>query len=342
MREPSVRVVRVGGRALDRRSLFRRAWSYVGLYPRLWKGLIRERSDVLLSLTDPPLQVLLSVAPGVRASRRVHWAQDIYPEVAEELGVFRRGGVVARLVRALSTWALKRQDVIVAVGRCMKGRLVERGIDPARIVVIPNWAHLPGEESRADTAGFRAAQGWGDRPVIMYSGNFGMAHPFETIVAAAKTVGATHPAALFAFVGGGPREAWLREATAGSPNVQFLPYQPASQLRASLGSADVHLASMEANLSGLVVPSKVAGVLGVGRPCFFLGPHDSEAARQIDESGAGHVFAPEDAAALTAALQRLCDDAAWKAELHARAAAHAPRLTREAACEAFRRVVGGG
>jgi len=49
---------------------------------------------------------------------------------------------------------------------------------------------------------------------------------------------------------------------------------------------------MRPNLCGLVVPSKVYGVLAAGRPCLFIGPLESEAARLISEQDAGLVIDP--------------------------------------------------
>ena len=73
-------------------------------------------------------------------------------------------------------------------------------------------------------------------------------------------------------------------------NVRFLPSQPAEKLAESLSAADVHLATMQENLCGLVVPSKIYGILAAGRPCVFLGPAASEAARTIKHYQCGTVI----------------------------------------------------
>ena len=65
------------------------------------------------------------------------------------------------------------------------------------------------------------------------------------------------------------------------------------RLAHSLGAADVHLASMRENLCGLVVPSKVYGILAAGRPCVFLGPRESEVARTLERHECGTVLSGE-------------------------------------------------
>jgi hypothetical protein len=92
---------------------------------------------------------------------------------------------------------------------------------------------------------------------------------------------------------------------------------------------------MENHLCGLVVPSKVAGVLGAGRPCLFLGPATSEAGRLILEQDFGEVLSRPTggmlAARLTFWMQRP-NLPAWTTE---RAAAVAPVVSVGAAVKAF-------
>src|SRR5207247_5708471 len=125
-----VRVERVRGLPVRRSSHLQRALSCVGLYPLLfWRALQVPRADVVVTLTDPPLLCLLG--PLLRAwkgSKLVHWAQDLYPELAEAMGVLPRHGWSGRLLRRLSTWALSRSDKNIAIGHCMALRLSERGV----------------------------------------------------------------------------------------------------------------------------------------------------------------------------------------------------------------------
>jgi colanic acid biosynthesis glycosyl transferase WcaI len=99
---------------------------------------------------------------------------------------------------------------------------------------------------------------------------------------------------VFLFIGDGPRRVEVEAAARlrGIDNIRFLPSQPADKLSESLSAADAHLVTMRTNLCGLVVPSKVYGVLAAGRPCLFVGPADSEAARLIRETDSGFVVEP--------------------------------------------------
>lgn len=339
-----VRLVRVSGLPFTRASHWRRALAYLSLYPALfWRACRLPRPDIVVTLTDPPLLVVVGAAvTALRRTRHVHWAQDLYPELAEELGVLPRGGWMAGLLRRLSTQALRGCDRVIAVGRCMRDRLLQRGLDPGRTAVVPNWGHgaWPGLPGDPEMNPFRQAHGLTGRFVVMYSGNFGMAHPFGSILEAATRLQASHPQAIFVLVGDGPRRSWLRDEVAarGLANVLFLPYQPRETLAQSLGAADLHLATMEDNLCGLVVPSKVAGVVSAGRPCLFIGPRESEAARLLLEHEIGEVLPQPDGLALAGRLAAWMEHPDRRARTCARAAAAASAVGLPAAVDGFEHI----
>ena len=296
-----VEVIRVGTATFTRASHWRRALSYLTLYPQLmWQVWRLGKVDAVVSMTDPPLQVAAVTLVSCRARKKIHWAQDVYPELAEELGVIVRGGILARVLRAVSTWALRRQDEIVVVGRCMRERLIARGIDAGKIEVIPNWIQVAAV-SADEAVAMRRKLGWGEKLVALYSGNIGLAHDFETLVEAAKLLEGSGVRMVFA--GEGPRLEEVRRATAGLAQVTFLRPQPKEELGAFLAAADVHLVTVRAGLEGLVVPSKAYGILAAGRPVMYVGSADSEIAKLLNESGAGRVFPYGDARGLAEALK---------------------------------------
>jgi glycosyltransferase involved in cell wall biosynthesis len=99
---------------------------------------------------------------------------------------------------------------------------------------------------------------------------------------------------MFLFVGGGAQKQCVVEEARrrGLENVRFCPYQPLNQLSESLGAADVHLISMKSNVEGLLVPSKLYGILAAGRPAVMIGPDNNEIARTLQASRAGWVVPP--------------------------------------------------
>jgi len=269
------------------------------------------RHDVIVTMTDPPMQLLLGpVLKAFRGGRLIHWAQDVYPELAEELGVIKKQGLLATTLRALSTWALKRHDAVVCIGRCMKQKLIERGVEERRIHVIPNWADVEAIHPLQENY-FLEKHGLNGKQIVMYSGNMGLAHPFEAMFDSAQSLAATHPNVHFVFIGDGPKRGKLVSEVEKRElcNVLFLPFQEKGGLSESLGAADIHLACMNDSLLGLVVPSKVYGIMAAGRPCIFLGPETCEVSRLIQECHCGEVIPSHNGERLTEVISHWLDDA---------------------------------
>ena len=315
---PGVEVSRVPGSfTFTRESTRKRALSYLGIYPALLRaaGRLPGRWDLVVTTSDPPLQVLLGpLLRATKGGRLIQWSQDLYPELAEELEVLARGGPAARVLRRLSTWGLEQCDLVVVPGRCMADRMRERGLPAERIRVVPNWSD-PSRVQPIDRASnpFRRHHGLADDAfVVMYSGNFGLAHSFDEMLDAADRLRTDRPEIVFLLVGDGPRLEDVRAEAArrGLSNLRFLPLQPRERLAESLSAADLHLVTMPDRLSGLVVPSKFYGVLAAGRPCVFVGPPASEVALVVGESGVGVVTAAGDADALTNAIVEFASDSA--------------------------------
>lgn len=273
-----VQIRRVWTSRFGRAALAGRAVDYATFYLGAFLALRRHRGAVIVAMTDPPL---MSVVAALSADRVVNWLQDVFPEVANALGIR-----IPHIVTRWRDWSLRRARVNVVLGERMAARV-------AGSIIIHNWADAALEpHPRPDAGAF----------VVGYSGNLGRAHEFETIVAAMREV----PDVRFLFTGGGAQLAAVR-AEAGA-NAEFRPYAPREQLSESLSAADAHLVSLQPALEGLIVPSKFYGVLAVGRPVIFIGAHDGELARLIGRFRCGITVEPGDVAGLVSGIRRLASD----------------------------------
>lgn len=241
-----VEVIRLKSLPFTRSSHWQRALSYLSFYPVvLWRALRLPRTAVVVTMTDPPLLLVLGVfLKWFKRNRLVHWAQDLYPEVAQTLGVVRPEGIFGRLLKKLSTWGLRHHDSIVCIGRCMRERLLARGIDERLIAMIPNWTDTEQVHPlEADKNPFCSDNALPQFPLVMYSGNLGLAHPFDAMLAAAKILSAKMPEAQIVFVGEGPNLPYVQSKAQQEQltNVRFLPFQPREKLVESLSAATIHL-----------------------------------------------------------------------------------------------------
>ena len=114
----------------------------------------------------------------------------------------------------------------------------------------------------------------------MYSGNLGLAHSFDEFIEAARRL-RDRADIVFLFVGDGPRLAEVKAARDREEltNIRFLDYVPRDAVARVARVADVHLISMRPEMTGIVVPGKLYGVMAAGRPALFVGPEHCEIGR---------------------------------------------------------------
>jgi glycosyltransferase involved in cell wall biosynthesis len=305
-RRNGVEIVRVHSTAYDRAPLHRRAANYFTYLGRaLRRGLAGKRPDVVLCMTDPPIvgNVALVVARRFRVPLLVI-SQDVFPEIAVELRRLTNPLLVAVLAR-MTRFYLRRADRVVAIGETMRRRLEAKGTRPDRLRVIPNWVDTAALTPQPRDSGWARQNGLGGAFVVMHSGNIGHAQDLDTLIRASTLPDVERLRVV--LIGFGARHAaCVRLARQlGAERVSFLDYQPRALLSQSLSSADVHFVGVARGLSGYVVPSRLYGILAVGRPVIAAAEDDSETALLVREVGCGVVVPPGQPELLAAKIAEL-------------------------------------
>ncbi len=248
----------------------------------------------------------------MRGALLVNWLQDLFPEVAS---VATPGIIPAWAIRWLTAArnaSLRRAVMNVVLSEGMRRRLLDAGVSAARIRVVPNWADttsvVPLDTHASAT---RQRLGLAGRFVVGYSGNLGRAHEFDTLVAAARLLRGD-PEFAFLITGSGAKADALQAAirAEGMESFSFQGYQPAELLSDSLAAADVHFVSLLPALEGLIVPSKVYGILAAGRPAVFVGDTTGDVARMLTSEDCGVAVEVGDSRRLAAELTALRDSPA--------------------------------
>jgi glycosyltransferase involved in cell wall biosynthesis len=307
-----VTVLRVPSLAFERANIWLRALNYATyLFGSVWVGLRLPRPDVVLAMTDPPIiaDVALFIARRFRAPLVVV-SQDVFPEIAIELRQLENPLVIGFLRRAVRFY-LKRADRVVAIGETMRARLEQKGTPPERLRVIPNWVDTTTLTPQPRRNEWSTANGFDDHFVVMHSGNVGHAQNLDGLVLAATFLRDVDGLAI-AVVGDGARRGEivaLAQSLGVDQLVRFLPYQDRSVLPLSLSSADVHVIGLARGLSGYVVPSRLYGILAVGRPVIVAADAESETAQLVMSVGCGIVAPPGEPERLADAIRAARDGA---------------------------------
>jgi colanic acid biosynthesis glycosyl transferase WcaI len=330
-----VEIHRVSRNLFDKRGLVTRAVDYARFnITCAIRALFLPRHDVVICLTTPPFVALVgAILRQIRGTRFVFWTMDLYPDLPVEAGIIRRNGIIHKFLRTIDLICLRSADRIVTLGRCMRQRVESKGVPASKISMIHPWsdpneiAELPVRrlETPVDSLGstrssptvpcgpnrYRAEWGIGDRFVIQYSGNFGLGHDADTVFGAMLAM-KDDDSIRWVIVGDGVMrpavEAFV--STHNIKNVLLKPYQPREHLGTLLSLGDVHLVLMVPGFDGVILPSKLYGVLSAGRPAIFVGPEGSEIARVISESSCGMVVQNGNSSGLVTVINELRKDPA--------------------------------
>jgi glycosyltransferase involved in cell wall biosynthesis len=196
--------------------------------------------------------------------------------------------------------------------------LISRGVEPAKLVVISNWADteriVPGPKEN----GFREEHGLNGKFVVSYAGTIGWAQDLDTVIESAGLL-RSYRDIRFILVGDGPKRRPLqaKASALGLDNVSFLPLQPRDRYPLLLNASDVCLISLNPRLTTPVVPGKLFDIMASGRPVVGDVPLDGDAPRIVAEGPCGICVAPGDPDRLAEAILKLYRDPALAAELGA-------------------------
>ncbi len=351
----NIGIVRVRQTGFGKKHLIGRLFDFASFYVTAgWQLIDGPRPDVILALTSPPMiSTLAGLArqflskPDGSPVRFVYHVMDLYPDAAIAPGVIGAGSLPARLFARLTERTLRLADAVIVLGRDMRDRVLKnypRGASADRIHVVQPWAESEMLSPLEKTANPLAVElRLVDSFNVVYSGNLGIAHDLETMVRGIEQT-RDDQSIKWIFIGGGKRFDQLKSLAKEQnwPNIMFLPFQDREKLNFSLNLADVHLISQQPSFTGVVVPSKLFGVLAVGKPSLMIGPAEAEVSRIIDENRVGFVVENGQAARLVDRIHQLQQDANLRDEMGRRArAVFEQKFDRDTACTRIEEILKG-
>ena len=332
----NVTVERVGSTAYPRFRMRGRVSNYLTYLALAVLRALTIRADVVLAMTDPPIVGLAGALVTALSGRPfVYNIRDLYPDMA-------LGGEIVRPSRWIAGWeklhrrALRRAARVIVLGEDMRDRIVAKGMDPARVVVIRDGAPIPENvPTRNDPVAREIRCGFSF--VVLHAGNLGFYGAWETLVRAAKLL--ENDGVGFVFLGEGAARPQIEASAAGCPAVRFLPFRPPEQIPCVLAAGDVHVVTVRRGLEGVVVPSKLYGILAAGRPVLAVAPPETDVARIVQSAGCGVAVDPDDPAAVAEAVRALARDPERIAHMGRRAREVAPTYDRVKQLQIFLQVI---
>jgi glycosyltransferase involved in cell wall biosynthesis len=246
---------------------------------------------MLVAQTNPPLAiVLVGLVARLRRCPLVIIAQDMYPEVLFAHGMINPRLLPARALSAMFRAAYRRASAVVSLGPRMTERLIEKGVSRNRIFPISNWATGSCSIVRGDGNSLLDEWRLRGRFVLLYSGNLGAAHDFDTLIRGFARARELVPELRLVIIGAGSKIAEARRLASAlelDAYVTWKPFVPFALLPQTFGIADLGVVTLLPGFDGLVVPSKLLGNMARAIPTLYIGPEGSDVDVYIRESGGG-------------------------------------------------------
>lgn len=330
-----VRIIRAGSTEFPRFSMKKRLMNYLSYVLLAVPRALVLDCDVVVAMTDPPFQGIVGAFLAMlKRKPYVYNIRDLYPDMAVG-GHILTAGVLTRIWEKLNRWALGRAERVIVLGEDMRTRIIAKGVEPSRIVVIRDGAEIlpPGKSLPPPDPEVIGAIRRGFSFVLLHAGNLGFYGAWNTLVTAARKL--ANEGVGFVFVGDGAERAAVEAAAAGAANIRFLDYFPAAKILSVLAAADAHIVTVKRGLEGVVVPSKMYGILAAGKPIVAVAPQETDVASLGEKQGFAVVVDPDKHAELVSVTRRLMADGKKLQAMEAAARAAAPSYDRVAELQKF-------
>ncbi len=300
-----VKIVRVGSTDYPRTEMRRRVLNYLTYVALSVPRALFVPCDIVLAMTDPPFEGIVGAFVALlKGKPYVYNIRDLYPDMAVG-GSIINPGLLARAWEMVHRWSLRRAARVIVLGNDMRARIISKSVSPERVAVVRDGTDIPepgAPRTEIDPQVVRAIRA-DFKFVLLHAGNLGFYGAWETLVGAVRELAAEGIGLV--FVGDGAQRAQIEAAAADCTNVRFLPFFPADKIPSVLAAADAHVVTIKRGLEGVIVPSKMYGILAAGKPILAIAPPETDVACIGGLRGFAVSADPDDASHVARAVRKI-------------------------------------
>jgi colanic acid biosynthesis glycosyl transferase WcaI len=335
----SVRVVRVGSTDFPRFNMKKRVVNYLTYTALAIPRALFTPCDAVLAMTDPPFEGIVGAFVAMLKGKPYFYnIRDMYPDMAVG-GSIVAPGLLSRVWEKLHRWAMRRATSVIVLGEDMRNRIVAKGVPAKQMEIVRDGTEVSTGADPApqlDAEVIRQIRD-GFRFVLLHAGNIGFYGAWNTLISAARDLAGDGVG--FVFVGEGAQRAQLEATANGLSNVRFLPFFPGSKISSVLSAGDAHLITVKRGLEGVVVPSKMYGILAAGKPIIAVAPRETDAVALGDKLGFGVGVDPDRPDELSRVVRELAASPERIARMTRAALAAAPGYDRAKELQKFAQIL---
>ena len=300
--------IRLSARPVPRGSLVGRMLWTIATNLRLILGVfgpLRAADGILFTGSPPFLIHLLAPLKPLWRGKLVYRITDFHPECL--IAARDRPSRALGFLLGLTNFWRRKVDGFEVLGEDQRRRLTQTGIPADRIALVRDGSPV---SFAGDTQVEPLPAELAGKCVLLYSGNYGVAHEVETVARGYErhhTQGSGRVHLWLSATGAGAEDLAARFETAGLPFHRSSPV-PLERLSGLLRAPAAHLVTLRDAFVGYVMPSKIYACIESGKPVLFVGSAASDVDLLAAPAPAGYWRVPcGDADGFAAALEEMAD-----------------------------------
>lgn len=231
------------------------------------KELLKNKFDTVVFFTHPPLSFLIFSLFKSKKTKFVLHVMDVYPDMLFKLGYFSKFNFFKNTLNYVCNSQIKRFDKIVVIGIDMQELLVSKGVPKCKIFIARNYSKYESKNEQKTLNIFK----------IIYSGNIGVPHYFETIIKIIIKL-QKNKNFEFHFIGSGKRKSEITNVKNkyNLTNLTIHNRLNDKDFSSIVGNANLHFISLRREFKGISVPSKFYTSISMNVRVLYEGPKNSE------------------------------------------------------------------
>jgi PEP-CTERM/exosortase A-associated glycosyltransferase len=252
---------------------------------------------------------VLNVLPALWVGRRlglpvVYEMRASWEDAAVDHGTTREGSPRYRAARALETFALRSTPHITTICEGLRREIIARGVQPARVTVVPNGVDVEAFRGCAPDAALGRRLGLHGGMVLGFAGSFYRYEGLDLLIDALPRLRARDARIKLLLLGGGPQEQALREQVQRlglGAHVVFAGRVPHAQVQPHYDLMDLLVYPRRSmRLTEMVTPLKPLEAMAQGR---VVAASDVGGHRELIRPGeTGYLFRADDVACMAESL----------------------------------------
>jgi len=251
-----------------------------------------KKDDKLILVTNPPtLLIVIGFLKSIKKFNLIIILQDIFPENAAVSGIIAKKSIIYKFILFIMNNGYSHADKLIACGSDMSQYFIKKGVEPSKILVIPNWI----DQELLDVKVVTDRNTYfnldlKDKVVLEFAGNIGRVQGLERFLRVFHK--AMNPNLILLIIGDGAYKNELEQYVLENniANVYFFKTKPRSEQTKFLNSCDIGLITLCEGMYGLGVPSKVYNLMSAAKPIFYVGDKNSEIDNYINKNKIGWSF----------------------------------------------------